>query len=144
TATIYNAGALIRETFVRKIALKFERAVCRYSRCRNGTKIILLRAYKKKRLSSPDASQKADSGTALNRSIMERQPARRQCSTREAVTTDLRSPGGTSTNIATKGFLINPLRTVSRMAVTLVNNTHTPMSSLGSILTKKKRLRKPK
>jgi hypothetical protein len=42
------------------------------------------------------------------------------------------------------GFLMKPCRTISRMAVTLVNSTHTPISALGIMRTIKKMLRNPK
>src|SRR5688572_6035840 len=127
-----------------KIALKFDLAVCRYSKCRNGIKIILFREYNKNSLSSPGASQKLASGKAPNKSKMETTAPNMQCKANEAVTTDFLSLSSAVTRWATNGFRIKPLRTISRMAVTLVNSTQMPISDFGIIRTMKKMFRKPK
>jgi len=67
-----------------------------------------------------------------------------QCSTSEEVITDARSFSSALTSNVTKGFRINPFRIVSRIAVTLVNNTQIPMADLGIIRTMKNKFKKPK
>src|SRR5687767_15154833 len=67
-----------------------------------------------------------------------------QCSARDEVMTDGLSFSSAPTSKVMKGLRINPFRIISRMAVTLVNNTQIPISDLGIMRTMKKRFRKPK
>jgi hypothetical protein len=67
-----------------------------------------------------------------------------QWSISEEVITDARSLSSALTSKVTNGLRMKPLRIVSRIAVTLVNNTQIPITDLGIIRTMKNKFRKPK
>jgi hypothetical protein len=134
----------IRKKLLIKTALNLSFTVWRYSKCRNGIKIILLTAYTKKSFSNPGAFQNLESGTDPNKSKSEITPPRMQCSVSEAVIRGVFSPSSALPRLEINGFRMKPLRIISRIAVTLVNNIQIPISDLGITLTRKKMFRKPK